>query len=232
RFVMVSGPPHNVSFEENGIPAGAAAQLDANISDKLSFLSSGMYMNVGDEVTVSFANVPSGEYNFICTPHLAMGMRGKVIVQYAFAFCGEGGGGVARRRPRHCMWHHPRPRNHGDRLRDEHRHMTTSAPGTLETPAIARPHRTDIVWVSARARNVLRQPAGTLLRALLIALATMAVLVFLPRQSQRQAALMLPDESEWVDTLPLSRSLAVRRDALQRAEAELAATRDSAFRQR
>lgn len=110
--------------------------------------------------------------------------------------------------------------------------MTTSAPGTLETPAIARPHRTDIVWVSARARNVLRQPAGTLLRALLIALATMAVLVFLPRQSQRQAALMLPDESEWVDTLPLSRSLAVRRDALQRAEAELAATRDSAFRQR
>ncbi len=81
RFVMVSGPPHNVAFEENGIPAGAAAQLDANISDKLSFLSSGMYMNVGDEVTVSFANVPSGEYNFICTPHLAMGMRGKVIVQ-------------------------------------------------------------------------------------------------------------------------------------------------------
>lgn len=81
RFVMVSGPPHNVSFEPNGIPEGSAAQLDANISDKLSFLSSGMYMNVDDEVTVSFANVPSGEYNFICTPHLAMGMRGKVIVQ-------------------------------------------------------------------------------------------------------------------------------------------------------
>lgn len=81
RFIMVSGPPHNVSFEENGIPAGSAAQLDANMSDKLSFLSSGMYMNVGDEVTVSFANVPSGEYNYICTPHLAMGMRGKVTVQ-------------------------------------------------------------------------------------------------------------------------------------------------------
>lgn len=81
RFIMVSGPPHNVSFEENAIPAGSAAQLDANMSDKLSFLSSGMYMNVGDEVTVSFANVPSGEYNFICTPHLAMGMRGKVTVQ-------------------------------------------------------------------------------------------------------------------------------------------------------
>ena len=81
RFVMVSGPPHNVSFEPNGIPAGSAEQLSANMSDKLSELSSNMYMNVGDEVTVSFANVPTGEYNFICTPHLAMGMRGKITVQ-------------------------------------------------------------------------------------------------------------------------------------------------------
>jgi Mrp family chromosome partitioning ATPase len=130
------------------------------------------------------------------------------------------------------MWHHSRPASHRDRLRDEHRHMTTSAHRTLETTATGRPHRADIVWVSARARNVLRRPAGTLLRALLIALATMAVLVFLPRQSQRQAALLLPDDSEWVDTLPLFQSLAVRREALQRAEAELAATRDSALRQR
>lgn len=81
RFVMVSGAPHNVEFERNGIPAGSAAQLSANISDKMSELASNMYLAEGDEVTVSFANVPAGEYNIICTPHLPMGMRGKVTVQ-------------------------------------------------------------------------------------------------------------------------------------------------------
>lgn len=80
RFTLVSGPPHNVEFRENEIPAGAAAQLSANMDDKMSALSSNMYMNPGEGVTVSFANLPTGEYNFICTPHLPMGMKGKITV--------------------------------------------------------------------------------------------------------------------------------------------------------
>jgi plastocyanin len=81
KFTMVSGGPHNVAFDEANIPAGSAAQLDANMSDKMAMLSSNMKMNPGDAITVSFANVPAGAYNFHCTPHLAMGMKGTITVQ-------------------------------------------------------------------------------------------------------------------------------------------------------
>ena len=81
KFTMVSGGPHNVAFDEAAIPAGAAAQLDANMSDKMAMLSSNMKTNPGESITVSFANVPAGTYNYHCTPHLAMGMKGVITVQ-------------------------------------------------------------------------------------------------------------------------------------------------------
>jgi plastocyanin len=81
KFTMVSGGPHNVAFDEAGIPAGSAAQLDANMSDKMAMLSSNMKTNPGDAITVSFANLPAGTYNYHCTPHLAMGMKGTITVQ-------------------------------------------------------------------------------------------------------------------------------------------------------
>ena len=81
KFTMVSGGPHNVAFDPAGIPAGSNAQLDANMSDKMAELSSNMKTNPGDAITVSFANVPAGTYNYHCTPHLAMGMKGVITVQ-------------------------------------------------------------------------------------------------------------------------------------------------------
>jgi len=81
KFTMVSGGPHNVAFDPAGIPAGSNAQLDANMSNKMAELSSNMVSNPGESVTVSFANLPSGTYNFHCTPHLAMGMKGTITVQ-------------------------------------------------------------------------------------------------------------------------------------------------------
>src|SRR5205085_12083608 len=81
KFTMVSGGPHNVAFDPQGIPAGSSAQLDANMSDKMAELSSNMKANPGDAITVSFANLPAGTYNYHCTPHLAMGMKGAITVQ-------------------------------------------------------------------------------------------------------------------------------------------------------
>ena len=81
KYTMVSGGPHNVAFDPAGIPAGSAAQLNANMSDTQAELTSAMKMNPGESVTVSFANVPSGQYNYHCVPHLAMGMKGVVTVQ-------------------------------------------------------------------------------------------------------------------------------------------------------
>ncbi|MGK2963277.1 MAG: plastocyanin/azurin family copper-binding protein [Gemmatimonadaceae bacterium] len=81
RFVMVSGGPHNVAFDVATVPAAVQAQLDANISEKMGQLSSTMKMNVGETITVSFANIPAGKYPYHCTPHLALGMKGEITVQ-------------------------------------------------------------------------------------------------------------------------------------------------------
>ena len=81
KFIMVSGGPHNVAFEEAGIPGGASAQLSANIENAAAPLTSQMLVNPNEAINVSFANVPAGTYNFNCTPHLAMGMKGKITVQ-------------------------------------------------------------------------------------------------------------------------------------------------------
>lgn len=81
KFTMVNGGPHNVAFDPSGIPSAGSAQLNANIPNAASELSSQMLMNANDAVTISFAGVPAGTYNYHCTPHLAMNMKGVVTVQ-------------------------------------------------------------------------------------------------------------------------------------------------------
>jgi plastocyanin len=81
KFIMVSGGPHNVAFEEPTLPAGASAQLSANIENAAAPLTSQMLVNPNEAINVSFANVPAGSYSYNCVPHLAMGMKGKITVQ-------------------------------------------------------------------------------------------------------------------------------------------------------
>ncbi|HEX5831380.1 MAG TPA: plastocyanin/azurin family copper-binding protein [Gemmatimonadaceae bacterium] len=81
KFLMVSGGPHNVAFDATTTPEAAKAQLNANIPNKMGDLSSNMVMNPNEEIVVSFGNVPAGTYDYNCTPHLAMGMKGKITVQ-------------------------------------------------------------------------------------------------------------------------------------------------------
>jgi plastocyanin len=47
---------------------------------KMAYLSSPLLMNPGEALTVPFNNVPPGTYEYHCTPHLAMGQRGVIIV--------------------------------------------------------------------------------------------------------------------------------------------------------
>ena len=81
KFVMVSGGPHNVAFDPATVPDAVKAQLDANISEKMAELSSAMKQNPGESITISTANIAAGKYDFHCTPHLAMGMKGSITVQ-------------------------------------------------------------------------------------------------------------------------------------------------------
>ena len=79
KWTMVTGGPHNVSFEN--VAADAKAQLSANMPNQLSDLSSPMLINANETYEVSFANVKPGKYNYVCTPHIANNMRGSITVQ-------------------------------------------------------------------------------------------------------------------------------------------------------
>jgi len=81
KFIMVSGGPHNVAFDPNTVPADSKAQLDANMDQKMSELSSPLLLNPNEAYTISFGGVKPGQYPFHCTPHLAMNMKGTVTGQ-------------------------------------------------------------------------------------------------------------------------------------------------------
>ncbi len=81
KFTVVTMPPHNIAFDAATIPAAGKAQLMANMKDQMQPLSSPFLLNPNDSYTVSFAGVAPGVYNFNCTPHLAMGMKGTITVQ-------------------------------------------------------------------------------------------------------------------------------------------------------
>jgi plastocyanin len=79
KWIMVSGAPHNVAFQN--VAASAKAQLSANMPNQLMDLSGPMMMQPNEEYQMSFANVPPGKYDYICTPHIANNMRGSITVQ-------------------------------------------------------------------------------------------------------------------------------------------------------
>ena len=81
KFIMVTGGPHNVAFDGETMAPDAKAQLDANMDQKMSELSSPILMNPNEAYTVSFGGVKPGKYTFHCTPHLAMNMKGSITVQ-------------------------------------------------------------------------------------------------------------------------------------------------------
>ena len=81
RFHNVSGGPHNVSFWQDSIPAGAADVLKGSMPDQMAPLEGSLLTEPNAVYTISFANAPAGEYKYYCLPHLALGMKGKLTVQ-------------------------------------------------------------------------------------------------------------------------------------------------------
>jgi plastocyanin len=81
KFVVVSGGPHNVGFDESAIPSGAAAVLQKNMTGQQAPLIGPLMPNNGDSYTVSFAGAPPGQYHYFCLPHQSLGMVGIITVQ-------------------------------------------------------------------------------------------------------------------------------------------------------
>ena len=81
KWVMVSGGPHNVAFDPAKVPDDAEAALAANMPNQQMPLSGPYLTQPNESYTVSFAGVKPGTYDYVCTPHIMMGMTGKLTVQ-------------------------------------------------------------------------------------------------------------------------------------------------------
>jgi plastocyanin len=81
KFVVKSGPPHNVSFHADSIPAGAADVLNRAMAETMAPLTGPMKVGIGESYEISFAGAPAGVYHYYCTPHVPFGMHGTLTVQ-------------------------------------------------------------------------------------------------------------------------------------------------------
>jgi len=81
RFVTVSGGPHNVTFDSQDIPEGAAAALDQNMPRQQAKLTGPLMPNPDDAYVVTFKGAKTGAYKYYCLPHQSLGMQGTIIVE-------------------------------------------------------------------------------------------------------------------------------------------------------
>ena len=81
RWTNVSGGPHNVTFWADSVPAGAAAQLGANMPNTTAPATGPLLTDPNATYAVSTAGLKPGVYHYYCTPHLALGMKAAVTVQ-------------------------------------------------------------------------------------------------------------------------------------------------------
>jgi plastocyanin len=80
RWLMVSGGPHNVAFDPAKIPDDVEAVLAKNMPNQQMPLSGPYLTQPNEDYTISFAGVKPGTYDYVCTPHIMMGMTGKITV--------------------------------------------------------------------------------------------------------------------------------------------------------
>jgi plastocyanin len=83
KFTNVSGGPHSVGFDPAKVPATVQPQLGANMpgDHSMGALEGPMLLQPNETYVISFAKIPAGTYDFHCTPHLALGMKGVITVQ-------------------------------------------------------------------------------------------------------------------------------------------------------
>lgn len=79
RYHNKSGGPHNVAFWPDSIPAGAASHIV--LPDPMAPLSSKLVVAPDEVIELKLNEAPKGDYKFHCTPHLALGMKGKLTVK-------------------------------------------------------------------------------------------------------------------------------------------------------
>lgn len=81
RWLNVNGFPHNVSFYQDQVPAGAVDFLGTAMANQLSPLIGPLMADSLATYEITFAGAPTGTYNYFCLPHEALGMKARLTVQ-------------------------------------------------------------------------------------------------------------------------------------------------------
>jgi plastocyanin len=81
KWIVRTGPPHNISFDPKGIPSGADAFLNGAMKETMGPLIGPMEIAIGNSYEINFAGAPAGVYHYFCTPHVPFGMKGTLTVQ-------------------------------------------------------------------------------------------------------------------------------------------------------
>ncbi len=81
KWINLSGGPHNVSFYQDKIPAGAADVLNAAMPNRMGPLSGPLLTDSLAVYQISFTRAPAGMYDYYCLPHEALGMKASLTIQ-------------------------------------------------------------------------------------------------------------------------------------------------------
>jgi len=80
-FHVVSGAPHSVVFEGEGLSTGVRGAISAAMPGRSGELSSPLLTASGADFRMTVPQVPSGVYAFFCLPHRAYDMRGTLTIK-------------------------------------------------------------------------------------------------------------------------------------------------------
>ncbi|HEY8259232.1 MAG TPA: plastocyanin/azurin family copper-binding protein [Gemmatimonadales bacterium] len=80
-FRVVSGEPHNITFEGAGLSPQAHAALNEALRRRSADLASPLLTAPGAEYRVIVPAIPAGRYRFFCLPHRAYDERGELVVE-------------------------------------------------------------------------------------------------------------------------------------------------------
>jgi plastocyanin len=80
KFVVVSGGPHEVSFDLAAVPEASRQQLQFNMPNSTDGRSP-LLVAPQEAYTVSLGGLAAGVYPFVSTPRLPQGMKGEIRIQ-------------------------------------------------------------------------------------------------------------------------------------------------------
>jgi len=82
EFRMISGVPHNVTFDDAFIPPTAHTQLAANLGlVNARELAAPVVTALDSAYVISTSGLPKGDYLFYCAPHRSLNMHGVITVR-------------------------------------------------------------------------------------------------------------------------------------------------------